>query len=83
VGPNRYQRLRAEVLLTKPPVCAWCGREIDLALSGKDPLGPTIDHILPRSKGGTNRPDHLQPMHRQCNERRGNRPLLQRNSRDW
>ena len=33
----------------------------------------TIDHVIPRSKGGTDRPDNLQPAHARCNKIKGNR----------
>ena len=33
----------------------------------------TIDHVIPRSKGGTDRPDNLQLAHARCNKIKGNR----------
>jgi 5-methylcytosine-specific restriction endonuclease McrA len=77
-----YRRLRAHVLATKPNVCAWCGDPIDLTLSGNHPLGPSVDHILPRAQGGRDVPSNLQPMHRRCNTARGQAPLPGP-SRDW
>ena len=37
-------------------------------------LRPTIDHIQPRSKGGSDTPDNLQLAHALCNKRKGNAP---------
>ncbi len=80
---RRYRQLRAYVLATKPPICAWCGNDIDRNLSGLHPDGPHADHIVPRSKGGPDTYANLQPMHRRCNLQRGNRPLGKHTSRDW
>jgi 5-methylcytosine-specific restriction endonuclease McrA len=82
-NPRNYRQLRAHILATRPPICAWCGQPIDLTLSGNDPQGPSVDHILPRAQGGTNHPTNLQPMHRRCNTQRGNQPLPQHTSRNW
>ena len=35
-------------------------------------MRPTIDHIVPTSKGGSDRIDNLQLVHARCNKRRGN-----------
>ena len=43
--------------------CAYCG--------GPGPL--TIDHVLPRSRGGTNAWENLLPACRACNQAKGNR----------
>lgn len=46
--------------------CALCGcaitRERDL----------TLDHIVPRSRGGSNYLHNMQPAHKKCNELKGN-----------
>lgn len=47
------------------PVCPWCNKPI----TNSDDL--TIDHIYPKSKGGSDDIRNLQPMHRECNERKG------------
>ena len=57
--------------------CHLCHRKIDLSLSGRATWGPTIDHILPVSLGGTNDPSNLALAHRCCNVRRGNREPAQ------
>lgn len=51
--------------------CQICRRKIDLSRSGQDQWGPSIDHILPVSRGGTNDPANLRLAHRRCNSSRG------------
>ncbi len=59
--------------------CGICRRRIDLALpSGPkghpSGLGPSVDHIEPRSKGGSDDPANLRLTHWRCNfERRAGR----------
>ncbi|MEE4315804.1 MAG: RNA-guided endonuclease IscB [Erythrobacter sp.] len=46
--------------------CAYCGAtEVPLE----------IEHIVPRSRGGSNRPSNLTLACRPCNERKGNQPV--------
>lgn len=53
--------------------CYVCHRKVDMSLSGQAKWGPTIEHIVPVSKGGTNDPANLALSHRCCNTARGNR----------
>ena len=49
--------------------CVWCGRvtwRIDL----------TIEHLLPRSRGGQTRPENLAIACRSCNRMRGAKPVV-------
>lgn len=32
----------------------------------------TVDHVQPKSRGGSNRVDNLQPAHMTCNQKKGN-----------
>jgi 5-methylcytosine-specific restriction endonuclease McrA len=54
-------------------VCQLCGQPVDSSLSGRCAEGPTVDHILPISKGGLDNLENLQLAHRECNARKGNR----------
>jgi 5-methylcytosine-specific restriction endonuclease McrA len=48
--------------------CWLCGKPL-----GGSPGGSiTLDHVIPRSKGGSNTLDNLRLAHRRCNHRRGN-----------
>jgi hypothetical protein len=50
--------------------CWLCGGAIDPAL-GDGPWRATVDHLVPRSRGGTSQLDNLRLAHRRCNNRRG------------
>lgn len=53
-------------------VCGICGQPVDLTISS-GPLQPTIDHIVPQTRGGSSDRVNLQLAHRVCNNRKGNR----------
>lgn len=72
-----YDRNRKRILRTHT-VCCICGEPVDKTLSGRDPDGPSIDHIVPRAEGGTNQLDNLALAHLRCNTAR---PGLERPSR--
>ena len=55
---NTERRIK---LLEYEPVCGLCKQPVE----EKD---ATLDHIIPRSHGGTSRWDNLQLAHRECNE---------------
>ena len=58
-----WDRIRLRVLLRDGHVCQLCGR----------PGANSVDHIIPRSKGGTHDMDNLRAAHMVCNNRRGAR----------
>ena len=48
--------------------CAICGRAVDFDKKFPDPWSPTLDHIIPISKGGDPAAlENLQLAHLQCN----------------
>lgn len=51
--------------------CWLCGKLIDLNVEGRSRA--TIDHVIPKSKKGTNRLENLKLAHASCNQRRGNK----------
>lgn len=52
--------------------CYLCRKRMVFTDSPLDPLKATIDHILPRSLGGSDRLKNLKLAHRKCNQERGN-----------
>ena len=52
-------------------MCRWCGRELD----PMDRQGVHVDHIVPRSKGGTSTLDNMQLLHAKCNMAKRSGPM--------
>ena len=88
VNGYRRDQLRKRVASLGLP-CALCGQSIDYSLTTwvdpkdgrtkRHPLSYELDEIVPVSKGGSHLdPDNVQPTHRICNQRRGNRLLVQK-----
>lgn len=54
--------------------CGICGMPIDYSLPAGDPMCYELDEIVPVSKGGSPyERANVQPAHRICNQRKGNR----------
>ncbi len=47
--------------------CHLCGKTIRQDLPPHHRMGPTIDHIVPISRGGTHEPSNVRAAHRKCN----------------
>lgn len=56
--------------------CSLCDGRLDPSLSPRHMMSITIDHVVPRSHGGTDYPSNLNAAHRICNIRKGNRTLI-------
>lgn len=54
-------------------VCQLCHEPVDPAVSRKAPLGATIDHVTPLTRGGSHCAGNVQLAHRVCNNRKGTR----------
>jgi hypothetical protein len=50
--------------------CCWCG--IRMLGAGSEPDAPTLEHIVPRSKGGSGQLENIAISCWLCNQRRGN-----------
>lgn len=55
------------------PECGLCRDYVDVTIMAPDPMSPSIDHVLPRSRGGTNAPENCQLAHRGCNSAKKDR----------
>jgi 5-methylcytosine-specific restriction enzyme A len=58
-----YQRKRQRILERDRFVCALCGH----------PGADSVDHVVPRSRGGSNDDSNLRAAHAHCNASRGAR----------
>jgi 5-methylcytosine-specific restriction endonuclease McrA len=54
-------------------VCPYCGEEMTLDLGENNTA--TIEHIIPRSKGGPSAEFNYMAVCSSCNFERGNKPL--------
>jgi 5-methylcytosine-specific restriction endonuclease McrA len=54
--------------------CGRCGDLIDFDQDGNQPAGPTIGHVVPAARGGSDAMLNLRLEHSRCNKRAGARP---------
>lgn len=72
-GGRRIAGLRRAVIAEYGAVCVHCHGVIDLDRRHPDPLSLSIDHVVPRSRGGSDELANLRPAHLHCNCSRGDR----------
>lgn len=64
--PQRRARL-ARAVTVQEGRCFWCGRPFTALVA------PTVDHLVPRVKGGPSWPENEVAACRRCNAERGHR----------
>ena len=63
----QYKKVK-KIIYGSQTICAICGRAVDFDKKFPDPWSPTLDHIIPISKGGDPAAlENLQLAHLQCN----------------
>lgn len=73
---NRQRRLnglRAIAFAEQGGLCFWCARPMRLPApgdDGSDPALATAEHLVPRSRGGTDRQENVVAACAPCNNRR-------------
>lgn len=69
-----WEAVRKRAIASKDPVCALCGKPIDMTLKAGDPMSCEVDHIIPISRGGAPYDiDNTQLTHKRCNVQKSNR----------
>lgn len=69
-----WEAVRKRAIQSKDPVCAICGKPIDMEAPAQSPLACEVDHIIPISRGGPPYDiDNLQLVHMKCNRQKGNK----------
>jgi len=77
-GAYRAPVFRTAIYVRDEWICQLCHEPIDRTQSRSQPLAPTIDHVIPLSKGGTHEPNNVQCAHFICNSIKGDRTYVLR-----
>ena len=78
---QEYERHKKRILATQT-ICGICGQPVDMKLKYPHPGCPTIDHIIPVSRGGhPSALENLQLAHFRCNRMKFNQ-TMQKNAED-
>lgn len=63
-------------ILKTQTICGICGKPVDFSYKNPHPLAPTVDHIIPVSKGGhPSDISNLQLAHRCCNRQKSDKMI--------
>jgi len=74
VGGERFTR--EQVFDRDGWICQLCLAPIDWNRTGRDPLAPSLDHVVPLDRGGTHTLDNVQAAHFACNCSKQNREVV-------
>jgi hypothetical protein len=69
-GLSKTEQLRAR----DGDGCWLCGGKLDFEAAPNSKKAPTLEHLQPSSKGGSNKLDNLVLCHPGCNKQLGDRP---------
>lgn len=77
-----FEAARLKILKTQT-ICGICGKPVDFSYKNPHPLAPTVDHIIPVSKGGHPTDlSNLQLAHRCCNRAKSDSLIEPRKATD-
>ena len=75
-----FEAARQKIVKTQT-LCGICGKPVDFSYKAPHPLSPTVDHIIPVSKGGHPTDiSNLQLAHRCCNRQKSDKLIDLRKS---
>lgn len=63
----------AEIAERDQWTCGLCHEQVDPTIAWPDPMSPSLDHVIPLSKGGMHDPSNVQLAHLHCNITKNNR----------
>jgi 5-methylcytosine-specific restriction endonuclease McrA len=75
--PNRRgsdwiaDKTRMEIYERDGWTCHICSEPVDRDAHFNDNLAPSLDHLVPKSLGGSHEPENLKTSHRICNSLKG------------
>lgn len=71
---TEWAAARRRAIASLDAICAICHTPIDLEAKKNTPLAVEVDHIVPRSRGGSLYAlENLQLTHHRCNRKKGAR----------
>jgi hypothetical protein len=71
---SKYKMSAREIAERDGTDCGICGLSVDMTLARSDGLNcPSVDHVIPRSRGGSHDPSNLQLAHLRCNMAKSDR----------
>jgi 5-methylcytosine-specific restriction endonuclease McrA len=67
-GKRKYKMSTRQLAQRDGTNCGICGLFVDVTLDrAAGPDCPSVDHVIPRARGGSNDPANLQLAHLRCN----------------
>jgi len=78
------EKMKAELWNKTQGLCFWCGQKtLDLdKRDTKNPLNPTLDHVIPKAAGGKKEEGNIVLACKSCNDVRGQYNISIRHKRE-
>lgn len=71
---SSHGRVRRDLVFARDGFkCALCGGPLDMDAAAPEPMAPTIDHVVPLSRGGQHSMSNVQSAHFLCNSIKSDR----------